>query len=488
MKRARHRPAPPPCPQGSVSVPFAVMLPVLVGCMGLAIDLSMLYARNVELQNVADGAAVAAARELNGTAAGVAKARTKATQVVESNYFKLSTELFSSGSTWGSAALYLSSAPTNAPWVPADGVNDDASAAMLLYAKADTAALNAMSGAPGVVSTSFMRALDRRDDFTAAPVAVAGRSGMQVTPLGICARSTVKFASRASAAGNELVELGYRRGVSYDLLQLNPAGPAAQNFLVNPVAAGTAPSLAAQFAASAVKPYFCSGSMAYANLRPGATVHVQPLAGLDLHAWLNSRFGDYAGAAGCASRDGAPPDTNIREYKSPYSWMTTTLPAALPTTTTAAPNSLLTAADLMPGEASAAAPITAAKFGPLWIYNKAVKYVAGAPTGTAGVVFSTADWGTLYAVSPPPLVQTASYVTTPYVKQFTAPSSGAAFAERRMLNIPLLNCSSAVGATATVLGIGRFFMTSRATPTAIYAEFAGLASDEKLAVFVALHQ
>jgi Flp pilus assembly protein TadG len=471
-----------------VSVPFALMLPVMLGFMGLAIDLSVLYARNVELQHVADGAAVAAARELNGTAAGVTNAKNKAKAAVESNFFMLSTTAFSSGSTWGSSALYLSSAPSGAPWVPADSIADDASAANLLYVKADTAALNEMSGAPGVVSTSFMRALGSTADLTATPVAVAGRTSMQVTPLGICALKTVKFTSRASTAGNELVEYGYRRGISYDLLQINPVDSTPQNFIVNPVAAGTASSLPAHFTTSAIKPYFCSGSVAYANVRPGATVHVQPLAGLDVHDWLNSRFGD----AGCQTRDGAPTDTNVREFKNPYSWMPTALPAALPAniTTVLSPQPRKTVADLE-GEASSAGSITADKYGPLWVYNKPVKYVSSSPTGTAGVMFATTDWGVMYPVTSGPLVQpnaTPGYIATPYVKQFTAPSAGAAYTDRRVLNIPLLNCSAPVGNTATVLGIGKFFMISRATSTAIYAEFAGLASDEKLASFVALHQ
>lgn len=488
MNAARHRLA-PSRPHGSVSVPFALMLPVLLGFMGLAIDLSMLYARNAELQHVVDGAAVAAARELNGTAAGVARARTKAIDMAEANTFKLSTTSFADGQSWSSAVLYLSAAPAGEPWVAADAVNDNASAAPLLYAKVDSAALGSLSGAPGVVATSFMRALGVDPQNSAVPVAIAGRIGMQATPLGICALNPTRIGQRASGAGTELVELGYRRGVSYDLLRLNPGGPAAQNFLINPVAAGNATSLAAQFSASALKPFFCSGSVAFANLRPGATVHVQPLAGLDLHDWLNARFGVYPGAAGCNSRDSAPPDVNVREFKNPYNWMPTTLPAALSATAGAAPNALLTVADLASGAASTADPVTAVKYGPLWIYKGAVRYSAVA-ANNVGAQFAIADWAALYPVPAAtlPKVRASAYLATPYVRQFTAPSSGISYAERRVLNIPLLDCSSAVGATASVLGIGRFFMTSHATASAIYAEFAGLASDEKLALSIALHK
>lgn len=54
---------------------------------------------------------------------------------------------------------------------------------------------------------------------------------------------------------------------------------------------------------------------------------------------------------------------------------------------------------------------------------------------------------------------------------------------RRVLNVPLLSCPIVPGAraTATVLCVGRFFMTVPATPTTLYAEFAGLLPARRLA-------
>jgi Flp pilus assembly protein TadG len=491
MKPAR-RLAPPPRPDGSVAVPFVVMLPVMLGFMGLAIDLAVLYARNAELQHVADAVAVAAAHELNGTAAGVAKARSKASAIALANYFDFSTEMFTADS-WSSGTLYLSTAASGAEWKAADSVTDDATAAELLYAKVDTAALSSANVNPGLVDTSFMRAVgDHAGSVTAAPVAIAGRASMQVTPLAFCALSTTKFQRRPLPSGTELVELGYRRGVTYNLLDLNPSGPAPQNFVVNPVDPGGSASVAAHFGDSWVKPFICSGTIGYGKLRTNGTVNIQPLAGRDVHNWLNSRFGDYPAGDGCSSRDGAPPDKNVKQFLAASSWMATALGPSARATYTIAGNTRVTIADVTVGPLTGVDPVTAGGFGPLWVYNKPVKYVAGSATGAAvpnPVFFSTTDWSTLYPVSSGSAPSASSYPNTPYLAQSVSPSAGVSYAERRVLNLPLLDCSGGTpGASATVLGVGRFFMTSRATAAALYAEFAGLATDDKLATLVALHQ
>ena len=492
MKSAR-RLVPPPRPDGSVSVPFVLMLPVILGFMGLAIDLSVLYARNTELQHAADAAAVAAAHELNGTAAGIAKAKSKASAVAQDNYFDFSTQMFSAAS-WNSNTLYFSSAPSGAEWKPADSVNDDATAAGLMYAKVDTAALSASAINPGLVATSFIRAVgDHRSDASAAPVAIAGRASMQVTPLAFCALSTTKFQRRPLPSGTELVEFGYRRGITYNLLDLNPAGAAPQNFVVNPIDSGNNPSVAAHFGDAWVKPFICSGTIGYGNLLANNLVHIQALGGRDVHNWLNSRFGDYPAGNGCSSRDGAPPDKNVKEFLAASSWMATALGPAAKATNTTAGNARVTVADVTAAPLSGTDPVTAGGFGPLWVYNKPVKYVAGSATGAATpnpVFFGVADWSTLYPVSSgSPPSTTGAYPNTPYQVQSVSPAPGVVYGGRRVLNLALLDCSGgAMGASATVLGVGRFFMTSRATATALYGEFAGLATDDKLATLVALHK
>jgi Flp pilus assembly protein TadG len=58
---------PPHGQRGVVVIWFALLLPVLLGFAGLAIDLSRLYLTKVELQNAADAAALAGALSVSGS-------------------------------------------------------------------------------------------------------------------------------------------------------------------------------------------------------------------------------------------------------------------------------------------------------------------------------------------------------------------------------------------------------------------------------------
>lgn len=66
---------------GTIAVMFAVLLIVILGFCRLALDLSRLYNRKVEMQNMTDAVALAAARKLDGTPAGIAAAVTAAQQM-----------------------------------------------------------------------------------------------------------------------------------------------------------------------------------------------------------------------------------------------------------------------------------------------------------------------------------------------------------------------------------------------------------------------
>ena len=57
---------------------FAILLIVLLGFVGLALDVGQVIGRKTELQHVVDNAALAAAPELVGTPAGLANAVSKA--------------------------------------------------------------------------------------------------------------------------------------------------------------------------------------------------------------------------------------------------------------------------------------------------------------------------------------------------------------------------------------------------------------------------
>jgi hypothetical protein len=138
-------------------------------------------------------------------------------------------------------------------------------------------------------------------------------------------------------------------------------------------------------------------------------------------------------------------------------------------------------------QSSLTPPLLEACFGPLWAYSKPVD------AGT-GATLSTTRWPDLYQYqypNPDPkgtpktlTVQvtqaTSDYPTTkgadtPYLAHVTPPPTGTGVTGRRVLNIPLIDCSvDTSGGVGKVLAIGKFFMTAKATPTAIPGEFAGI--------------
>jgi hypothetical protein len=130
-------------------------------------------------------------------------------------------------------------------------------------------------------------------------------------------------------------------------------------------------------------------------------------------------------------------------------------------------------------------------YGPLWAFAKAAQwssYVPGTPepsTGYTTFPSTPAAWATLY---PPGPVPNAYPATTPYgasggtTFDGPSPANRPGVRLRRVLNVPLLSCPVGAGSnvSATVLAIGRFFMTVPATSTSIPAEFAGVVPEQSL--------
>lgn len=468
--------------QGAIAVVFAVAILVIFGFIGLAFDLAVLYNRKVELQGVADAAALAGATELIGTTAGVSSAIDQAATVARTFHYQYNKHAV----TWSDAAIKFSVSPAttgpDANWLDAAAAR--ATPDGLLFAKVDTSQLEPAYGA---IDTFFMRVLsDSLRTTNMSAHSVAGRSTIKVTPLAICALSPIPANSRSNPgppANTELEEYGFRRGVGYDLMNLNPNGTTAENFVVNPIDPPGVIGQSSNTSAAMVAPFVCAGSMMMPRVM-GATISVSrpfPLGALFNH--LNSRFDQYAGAACTPSQ--APPDANIRQY--PFTaipWMSTA-PGAQTAQSTTVGGKLWTIASPLPAPATNTAPM----YGPLWSFARAVpfaSYTAGLPEPLNGyATFATAAWATLYNPGKPVYTGAAS---TPYSASaganFLAPSvanrPGLRF--RRVLNVPLLSCPVAAGAnaSATVLAIGRFFMTVPASATSISAEFAGIVPEQSL--------
>ena len=466
---------------------FVALLIVLVGFWALAVDMGQIYNRKIDLHGVAKAAALAAARELDGTADGISAAKGAAKAAAE----KLRFHRYGSGAafTWRDDALsFGSTSSRSGTWIPVNGAGgSNAQAAGLFFARVDTAGLDP---AIGTVRTIFIRVLSSElASVRLSDSAIAGRTSVKAIPIGICAMSPSAATSRPTGgspgSGAELVQYGFRRGISYDLMKLNPNNAKPVRFAINPV---SEPGTSSQgFSISGLGPFVCSGTMWVKGVR-GGTIRVSelpdasPLA--SLRASLNTRFDSYAGTA--CKPGGAAPDINIKSYTYDQAgvvkWMSPNQGArAVPTTTErgkAEPVIDLPAAPASPGD-----------YGPLWAYAKAAKVPSplDSPEPPEGYpTFSSSDWPALYPSGPtssnyPTLLAAPYFGTTTATGYYQSPSStnrAIAVPYRRILNIPLLSCTSTApagsNAEATVVGIGKFFMTLPATDDSLIAEFAGL--------------
>ena len=454
----------------------AVLVLVILGFCGFALELSRLYNRKVELQTIADTIALAAAAELNGTTQGIdnamsAAAAAGARYAVGYGYGKFPV-------VWSESAIRFSASPSGGEWLNAGGAKGQAP--RMFFVEVDTSKLDDKHGQIDLLLLPVLRSGEA--SAQTAGRAVAGRSTVNVMPLAICAMSE----TRGTARGTELVEHGFRRGISYNLMQLNPNDNSkGAHFLVNPLAPPGTDGTSAGTKLDVIRPFVCSGSLAMPQVSNGR-ITVEPGFPLDsVFRQINSRFGAYTDPC---TANGAPPDSNIKEYTGALSWMTDTPKAqsADPRTTD---KQLFTLADLPPSEIPAGT--TADLYGPLWIYAKPAKYSSykkDEPEPEGGYqTFAASEWSTLYTPGSPKLK--GSYPSPSPYKAITTSGGARAVANRRILHIPLLRCPVPTGspASAEVLAIGKFFMTARATETDLFAEFAGLAKPELLGGQVELY-
>ncbi len=480
-------PAPAVCRQrGAIAVMFAALLVLMLTFMGLALDLSRLYNRKVELQALADAAALAAARSLTGTQGGITNASVAASNAASA----LKTSYDTTPVNWSPGALTFAATPDSTVWIDAGAAN--AAPATLMFARVDTAQLDA---GLGTIETILMRIVSDQQTANASARAVAGRSTINVTPLAICALSPVAASSRAP--GGELVQYGFRRGVGYDLMQLNPnpGATTGEHFVINPIDPAGQLGSANNAAPDIVSPFVCAGEMPITLLQGLQLTVRRPFPLGSLYQQLNSRFDQYDG--GYCTPAAAAPDKNVKAYTydSGVNWLTTQPTMQTAMSATSASLGLRTIADF-PNAAGNAAN----QFGVLWSYAKPVPfsaYSAGVPEPASGYTpFNKTVWPTLFAPAGTPVPKANYPATTPYLASGGAnysthdASHGLGLRQRRVLNVPLLACPVAAGANvqATVLAIGRFFMTVPATPSSISGEFVGIAAEGSLGGAVELYQ
>jgi len=462
--------------RGAVAIIVAICIFVLVGFLGLVIDLGHLYVAKTELQNAADAAALSGAKELVGTVTGVNDAKDRAIEAAGKNNYDLN----ATAVVIDDGDLQFSSSP-DGPWV--DIADALASPGDKTFLKVDTGLRN--------LDTWFIRVLVSAMTQTSTfGMAVAGRLTTNITPLGICAIDP--------AATNR--ELGFLRGVAYNAPNINPLAVQPDQLWINPIdvyPGGCDPNNAAP---ANTFPFVCTGTMSSISAIPGK-VYYDTGNDTTLNGPLNSRFGvatAYTGGHSC-NPDTAPADSNVREYNctrtggpnpdnclasgslpsnSPRDWMdpsSTTLPTRQSMeirlrTDPIAPRKPFN----YPTRLAPEIPADFSRYGVLWSYSKELNF-----STTPATTRTTADWPNLYGGS----AQTYPPTTTPYLAYITPPTGlGAthATADRRVLNMLIMDCDAEVehvGACTAlpVIGVGRFFMQVQADlPNNLHVEFAGL--------------
>lgn len=457
---------------GAIAIMYALMLPAVLGCVGLALDLGMCYLRRSQLQNAADSIAVGAAQALNGTSAGITAAADRAFRMSLGMRVGLSTEL-----AWNSAALSFASSQ-DAPesdWLPVQAAGP--AAATLRYARVD---LNALDESMRHVQPVLMGVLGAGlDPIDLAPVAVAGPTAANITPLAICAMSDNASEIRPNPGHPELIQYGFRFGVGYNLLGLSAAASGTgEYFYVDPMHVAGADTTS--FDEAAVAPFMCTGTVGYTAFANGKARLRRPDS-FNLWQQLNSRFGTYGGAPAC-NRSAAPPDTNIRSYAGANASWLTNPPTRLTAKPGTATGKLRTIADDPPPLSTATVP---GDYGILWAYG-----AAKTPTGAA---MAAGALGALYPSTPAGSIKSGSaYPTTGVYLSggYSTAPTGTGRAKRRLLYIPLLRCPVAAGTQVEgdVVAIARFLLTAPASATEVPAEFAGTVTGAALPAAIGLLQ
>ena len=496
-----------------------LMLFVLFAVGGLALDLGRLYIVKSELQNIADAAALAAAKDLDNTAAGVTAAYNSGTAIAGMNRYN-----FNSTLALTTANFRFADSP-DGPWYSYSDTSSNPSGRT--FVEVDTR----NSGNYQSIGTYLMRIVGITSMSTLG-YAVAGRYVNSVTPIGICAIDpNNRKASYNYGSFTELVEFGFRRGMSYNLFALGSLGSTADPYQINPVNSPPNSCDATNSSANKTAPFMCTGNSAVLPLGTGQ-VYANTGMTASLDTPLNSRFNYFPNSSQCDPAT-APPDINIREYPChgtgencvknasntvsvtpPISWMDTagtTLPSQqdISVTSTTPHRAMYSlpgdiTGNIWPSTPSPNVPTQAtfSQHGVLWAYTPPVRangttYItpdeANSTIGLNSLMYGSVTGGTQYIdkTNYPTTVGTgfpagtpaAPYNQTSNSDYFLAPTGNVGERDRRLLNLVLINCNVApVGSGAcakmTAVGIGKFFMLTKADFSGgtkkLYVEFTGL--------------
>ncbi len=483
--------------QGAVAIIVALCLVVLVGMLGLVLDLGHLYVTKTELQNAADAAALSGAERLDGT---LCRVNSSIAGCNPSNKGAVQLAIETAGQNkYGFNKLpvviaigdiYLGSCPDRdrpgatdtdgCVMVSAASIDDAAEAAGLSFLQVDTG--------NRAFSTWFAKIWNIMQMQTYA-MAVAGRYVTQISPVAVCAINNIQ-SQYVSETGNwpkYLSEFGFRRGTTYELGSINVEEGAPPGILsgtqlyVHPTAQiqsecqGNPPDMA---------PYLCGGKSTLTGIAGSVVYSNTGLQSGKSQDAFNTRF--LANVVnGCES---VSPDTDTTDFTPTYaqSWMNFTNTDSNPSQAAPSQSAIVNLAVRLANpqlNIPAFAATQSAKednnnetggcsddcrdnYGVLWSNYRPLKKNSDADVP---VEASPSDWPSLYLNGP-------AYVGNSWTAKYTGN-------ERRIINTLIVNCSGVVGngscAQIPVLGVGKFLLQTDVTTvvgTNVYGEFGGLIS------------
>ena len=281
--------------RGAVAIMVGLTLVILVGMLALVVDLGHAYLVKTGLQNGADASALAGAVELDGTAAGVVRAKNRAIAMARQNQYVFDNPV---GTADADAGLDLSvgSCPDDGSctMMPVDSVTTDVLAADKSFLRVHTRQRAMTAWFAGVFG-------EEAKNLQTFGLAVAGKYAAEVSPIGICVLPT-------DSTNPNVTELGYERGVTYRVSDANPLAPGTM-FWIDP-AATDADSCAGDVPSSL--PYMCAGRIAFTPHIGGLVYTNTGISDPQLEA-LDAKFGVFNTKNKCDPAS-APPDRNIKEY------------------------------------------------------------------------------------------------------------------------------------------------------------------------------
>lgn len=495
--------------QGAVAIIVALCLVVLIGMLGLVLDLGHLYVAKSELQNAADAAALSGAKELDRSLAGVVRARDKALEAASKNKYDLNKTTVT---LTAADNLWVGSCPDDGTctMVRINNITTNAAAADKTFLKVDTGSKT--------LNTWFIQVLQGALSSTATyGMAVAGRYVVNIAPMGVCG---IDMSNSTRNNNGELLEYGFRRGMAYDIIAINDAkkglaGLSQVPLWINPIDVPPNTCDPSNSSDSVLRPFICGGESS--SIVVGESVYINTGVQAGQSKYLNSRFDD-AQSFGNNKCDVAahPPDSNVKEFTAPGP--SGTVPVCTPSSSDvrcglprdwtqpglndqpARQTVALNPATKIPFNYPDV-PTATDNLGALWSFTRAVRYDASA-SGNVGTVFSPGDWGpagggaNLYKLDAdttangyPTTAGSGFPVGTPATPYNQAsgnkyhkspPNNPPGLSGRRVITAAIINCDVPAGGsgscrTIPVIAIAKFFMTTQASlPGNFPMEFAGV--------------